>query len=137
MPHYITHMPPLIAVHLVLALAALALGPVAMAVRKGSRWHRATGYAWVTLMLGAALSAMAIRDYRLPNIAGYTPVHLLVAMTVGGIALAMWHVSRRNIPAHRRAILFAYKGVVIAALFSLLPTRRVGMLVWQDWLGWM
>ncbi|WP_295642650.1 DUF2306 domain-containing protein [uncultured Methylibium sp.] len=137
MPSTLTHMPPLIAVHLVLALAALVLGPVAMLIRKGSRWHRATGYAWVTLMLGAALSAMAIRDYRLPNIAGYTPVHLLVVLTVGGIAMAMWHISRRNIRAHRRAILFAYNGVVIAALFSLLPTRRLGMLVWHDWLGWM
>lgn len=128
---------PAIQTHLLLAGSALLLGPVVLWRRKGTAGHRRLGYLWVALMLGAALSTLFIRDFRLPNLAGYTPVHLLVAMTVGGIALAMWHISQRNIKAHRRAILFAYKGVVIAALFSLLPTRRIGMLVWHDWLGWM
>ena len=112
MPATITSLSPLIAIHLTLALAALVLGPLALWARKGSCWHRAAGYAWVTLMLGAALSAVFI-------------------------ARAIWYVSHGNVLGHRRAILGSYAGLVIAGGFALLPSRRLGMLVWQDWLGWM
>ena len=137
MPATITSLSPLIAIHLTLALAALVLGPLALWARKGSCWHRAAGYAWVTLMLGAALSAVFIRDFRLPNLAGYTPIHLLVVTSLVFIARAIWYVSHGNVLGHRRAILGSYAGLVIAGGFALLPSRRLGMLVWQDWLGWM
>lgn len=62
---------PTIAIHMTFALAAVVLGPFALwtllraTVRP--RWHRAFGYAWVTCMLGAAFSALFIRDDRLPK----------------------------------------------------------------------
>lgn len=49
---------PLVSIHLAFALGALLLGPFALWARKGSRGHRAAGYACVTLMLGAADTAM-------------------------------------------------------------------------------
>ena len=80
---------PLIAVHMTAALTAICIGPIALWARKGStpqnqrpKLHRAFGYAWVTLMLTAAVSAIFIRDYSLPNIAGYTPIHLLIPATL-------------------------------------------------------
>ena len=71
------------------ALGALVLGPEAIWARKGAtqrpRLHRAFGYAWVTLMVLAAVSALFIRDFGLPNLAGYTPIHLLTVITAVGL----------------------------------------------------
>ena len=123
---------PVIAVHLTLAVAALALGPVALTLRKGSRGHRAVGYAWVTLMLGAALSSVFIRDFRLPNLFGYTPIHILTVATFVGIARALVHIAHRRVQAHRAAMLQVYfAGCVGAGLFTLLPNRLLGGLLWH------
>ena len=54
-------LPPAIQVHLILALAALVLGPFALYARKGSPRHRWAGRLWVAAMLGVALSALFIR----------------------------------------------------------------------------
>jgi uncharacterized membrane protein len=67
---------PLIAIHMSAAMAATATGAIALLARRRAathpRLHRAAGYAFVTLMVCAAVSACFIRDYRLPNWAGYT-----------------------------------------------------------------
>ena len=127
---------PAIIVHLYFALGALVLGPLALLARKGTRWHRASGYMWVTLMLGAAISSIFIRDFRLPNIAGYTPIHIVTIVTIVSIAGALYHVVNRNIKAHRRAMWGAYLGGCIGAgIFALLPGRYLGQLVWHQALG--
>lgn len=80
---------PTIAIHITFATSAVVLGPFALWARLGSRvrprWHRAFGYAWVTCMLGAATSGIFIRDDQLPNINGYTPIHLLIPVTYLGL----------------------------------------------------
>ena len=127
---------PVIAVHIVFALGALVLGPFALFARKGSRLHRAAGYMWVTLMVGAAASSAFIRDFRLPNIAGYTPIHLLTVLTFAGIAGGVWYIVRRNVGAHRRIMTRLYFGACVGAgLFALLPQRLLGGLLWHELLG--
>jgi uncharacterized membrane protein len=122
---------PVIAVHLSAALGALATGPVALWARLGARQrprlHRAFGSAWVTLMLVTAVSALFIRDRSLPNIAGYTPIHLLVPVTLGALVVAFWFLARGNIAAHARTLrnLYFY-ACVIAGAFTLLPQRYLG-----------
>lgn len=133
-------MTPIIAVHLTAALGAVAIGPVALWARLGRsqrpRLHRAFGYAWVTLMLMTALSAIFIRDFRLPNIAGYTPIHLLVPFSLFSLFGAFWYLARGNIVAHRKIMQQLYLGAcVIAGAFTLLPGRYLGQLVWGQWLG--
>jgi uncharacterized membrane protein len=133
---------PTIAIHTAAALAAVVIGPLALWARLGSKMrpalHRACGYAWVTLMLATAFSAMFIRDYGLPNIGGYTPIHLFVPYTVFGIASAFWFIHKRNIAKHRQIMLQVYVGACgIAGLFTLLPSRMLGQLVWGQWLGWL
>ena len=128
-------MTPVIAVHLTAALLAVATGPVALWARRGReqrpRLHRAFGYAWVTLMLVTALSALFIRDYELPNIAGYTWIHLFVPVTLGGLVAAFWMLARRNIRGHRLAMLNLYFGAcILTGAFTLLPQRYLGQLVW-------
>jgi len=127
---------PVIAVHVTLAIAALVLGPVALSLRKRSRWHRGLGYAWVALMAGAALSSIFIRDFRLPNIGGYTPIHILTVVTLVGLFFGIRHIVRRDVAAHRRAMWHVYLGGCVGAgVFALLPSRLLGNALWHQALG--
>ena len=131
---------PTIAVHMTAALGALALGPVALWARLGReqrpRLHRAVGFTWVALMLVTAISALFIRDFRLPNLAGYTPIHLITIGTLAGLAAAMVAIARRNIRRHRQAMWSAYLGgCVVAGLLALLPGRFLGHWLWHETLG--
>lgn len=139
-------MSPVIAIHLSAALGALVLGPIAMWARRGQqagkvatqrpRLHRAAGYAWVTLMLITAFSAIFIRDFRLPNIAGYTPIHMLIPITFGSLFMAFRKLFRGDIQRHRFWMVRLYVSACIGAgLFTLLPTRYLGQMVWGQWLG--
>ncbi len=131
---------PAIAIHMTAALGALTLGPIALWARRSAqqrpRLHRAAGYAWVTLMLLAALSSVFIRDYLMPNIAGYSPIHLFVPAVLAGLSGAFWFLARKNIAGHRTAMQQLYfGGCVGAGLFALAPGRYLGQLVWGQWLG--
>lgn len=112
-------MSPLIAVHMSAAIGAVVLGPVALWARRGRilrpRLHRAFGHAWVTLMLATAISAIFIRDYGLPDIAGYTPIHLLVPVTLVSLFGAFRHLVRGNIEGHRKTMQSVYLGACIVA----------------------
>ena len=126
---------PVIAIHLAAALGALAIGPVALWARRSRnqhpRLHRAFGYAWVTLMLATAISAVFIRDFELPNVAGYTPIHLLVPLTLAGLFGAFWKLARRDIAGHRFLMQQLYFwACIVAGGFTLLPNRYLGQLVW-------
>lgn len=131
---------PLIAVHMTAALGALVTGPVALWARRGRRQrprlHRAFGHAWVTLMLVTALSAVFIRDPSLPNVAGYTPIHLLVVVTLAGLFMSFRFLARGDIAAHRKTMQGLYVGAcLVAGILALLPSRFLGHLVLAQWLG--
>jgi uncharacterized membrane protein len=128
-------MSPVIAVHMTAALLAVVTGPVALWARRGRtqrpRLHRAFGHAWVTLMLVTALSALFIRNPSLPNIAGYTPIHLLVPVVFAMLAVSFRHLARGNIAGHRRTMQILYfSACVVAGAFTLLPNRYLGQQVW-------
>ena len=131
---------PVIAVHATAAIAALATGPVALWARKSAsqrpRLHRAFGYAWVTLMIVTAVSALFIRDFRLPNLAGFTLIHLFVPYVMIGLAASFWYLANKKIDAHRKTMQRMYLGACIGAgAFALLPSRLLGQVVWSQWLG--
>lgn len=128
---------PLIAVHMTAAITATAIGPVALWARMGRsqrpRLHRAFGYAWVTLMVVTAISAIFIRDFTLPNIAGYTPIHLLVPFTLFGLFGAIVYMLRGDITNHRKTMQRVYIGAcLVAGVFTLLPGRYLGRLLWTQ-----
>lgn len=132
-------MTPTIAVHMTAALGALVLGPIALWTRLGRtqhpRLHRALGYAWVTLIVMTAISAIFIRDFRLPNIAGYTPIHLIVPAVFVGLYLAFTRLARKDFAGHRRSMQITYiSACIVAGSFTLLPGRYLGQLVWGQWL---
>jgi len=135
-------MTPLIAVHMSAAITAVVLGPFVLWARLGRttrpRLHRALGYAWVTCMIAAALSAVFIRDFRLPNIAGFTPIHLLIPLTFFSLYQAFKFLHAGNLQGHRKSMQWLYfSACLVAGAFTLLPGRYLGHLIWSDWLGWI
>lgn len=129
-------MTPTIAIHTSAAITAVLLGPFALWARLGSttrpRLHRALGYAWVTCMLGAALTGLFIRDFRLPNIWGYTPIHLLIPLTVFSLYRAFRFLADGNITGHQKTMQWLYVGAcLVAGAFTLLPGRYLGQLLWS------
>ena len=122
---------PLIFFYLVTAVSALLLGIVILSRRKGTRSHRRLGWVWVLLMGSTALASAFIRDYRLPNLAGYTPIHGFTLFVAVMLPLAVWHIRHGNVRGHRRAMQGIFiGGCLVAGLFTLLPGRFLGSLLW-------
>lgn len=126
---------PEIIIHAFAAIGAVVTGPVALWARKGRRQrprlHRAFGHAWVTLMTITAISALFIRGGGLPNIAGYSPIHLLVPVTLFSLFGSFVMLARGNITAHRWIMQILYIGAcVVAGVFTLAPGRLIGNLLW-------
>lgn len=128
-------MTPTIAIHMSAALGALLIGPWALWTRLGTtqhpRLHRAAGYAWVTLMLAGTITAIFIRDTRLPNVWGYTPIHLLIPVTLVGLYVAIHAVMHGAYDVHQKTMQSLYwLACVIPGVFTLLPGRLLGRMVW-------
>jgi len=126
------HLTPTIAVHMTFALSAVVLGPFALWTRLRKavkpRWHRAFGYAWVTCMLGAAGSALFIRDHGLPNIAGYTPIHILIPVTLFSLWRAFRYLAQGNHLGHQKTMQWTYGlACLVTGLFTL-PAAVFGRL---------
>ncbi len=131
---------PTIAIHMTLALTATANGPVALWARLGVNtrpWlHRAFGYAWVTCMLGAAFTSLFIRDFKLPNLWGYTPIHLLIPVTLFSLYRAFRFLAEGNIAGHRKTMQWLYGlACIVTGAFTLLPSRYLGQWLWSGYPG--
>ena len=122
---------PLVFFHLLTALGALVLGLVLLLRRKGTPGHRLLGWTWVALMGSTALATVFIRDDNLPNLFGYTPIHLFTLTVALMLPLAIVHIRRGNVRGHRQTMTGLYVGAcVVAGLFTLLPGRFLGSLLW-------
>lgn len=129
-------LPPAVLIHLTLASAAVLLGPAALWARKGSRGHRGLGYAWVTVMVGAAISAFFIRSTGRFQLFGFSPIHALAIVTLVGVTAAIVAIARRQVEAHRKGMQRVYLGACLGAgVFTLLPGRYLGDLLWHHALG--
>jgi uncharacterized membrane protein len=123
---------PLIALHLFAALLALAIGIAVMARRKGTVNHKMLGWTWVVLMAVVAVSSAFIRDYNLPNIAGYTPIHAFTAFVAIGLPRGILRIRRGNVVGHRQMMTRMFFGAcVVAGVFTLVPGRFLGDLLWK------
>jgi len=123
---------PVVFFHLVTAMAALLLGIVILTRRKGTSHHRALGWTWVLLMGSSAVATAFIRGYHLPNLAGFTAIHLFTVGVAFGLPYAVWNARHGNIVAHRWTMRGIYiGGCVLAGLFTLVPGRFLGDLLWK------
>jgi uncharacterized membrane protein len=128
---------PVVLFHLLCALAALLLGIWMLIGRKGSSLHRWLGWLWVALMSGAALSSVFILDRGMPNVGGYTPIHLLTIITAVSLVGGIRAIRRGQVVAHSKTMRSLFWGAcVVAGAFTLLPSRFLGRWLWHDMLGW-
>jgi uncharacterized membrane protein len=129
-------MSPLIAVHMTAAITATVIGPFAMWARLGMtkrpKLHRAFGYAWVTMMLVTAISAIFISSGLGFNLYGFSPIHLLVPLTFFSLFGAFRYLAQGNITGHRKTMIRLYVGAcLIAGFFTVAPGRYLGDLLWK------
>jgi uncharacterized membrane protein len=118
------------------AISATVLGPFAMWARLGMtkrpKLHRAFGYAWVTMMIVTAVSAIFIRSSIGLNWMGFSPIHLLVPLTFFTLFGAFRFLAHGNIVGHRKSMISLYIGAcLVAGFFTLVPGRYLGDLLWK------
>ena len=116
-----------IKIHLITALAALALGAVLMIVRKGRVFHRVAGWVWVSLVSVTAGATLFITTL---NHGTWSLLHLFTAWTLIGLPLAVLAAKRHVVRSHRRGMMgLFYGGFAINLLIALLPGRTLWMMV--------
>ena len=120
---------PLIAVHMTAAITATVLGPFAMWARLGMKTrpklHRAFGYAWVTMMIVTAVSAIFVRSNTGFNLYGFSPIHLLIPLTFFSLFGAFRFLAQGNITGHRKSMISLYIGACLVAGFFHFGARAV------------
>lgn len=114
---------PVVKIHLYTALAALVLGAVLMAARKGRTFHRAAGWTWVGLVMTTAVSTLFITGL---NGGKWSLIHLFTGWTLIVLPLAVMWARRRDVARHRRAMMGLFYGAfAINLVFTFIPGRTM------------
>ena len=128
-------LPVEILIHLFAALGAFFIGAYQLLRKKGTKHHKQVGWLWFALMLITATSAIFIRGFEgtgMPTFYGFSPIHLLVILTLYLIPKAIIEIRRGNVKAHARAVQGLYLGgMVVAGLFTFMP----GRVMWHIFFG--
>jgi uncharacterized membrane protein len=123
--------PPIVYVHLAAAVTAFLLGAWQLARPKGTPAHRATGWTWAALMMTVAISSLWI-----PSFLHFSWIHLFTLLVLVMLPLGNWRARHGNIEGHRKAMRGLYVGgVIIAGIFTFVPGRLLGNLVWKGCWG--
>lgn len=112
--------------HMSAATCALVSGSIVMAGSKGNVRHRMLGRFWVVAMLVTAVSSFGIRTS-----GGFSWIHLLSIWLIFSIAIAVRAIRQGDIQRHLRWMRGSYVSLLFAGIFTLLPQRRLGNLLWQ------
>ncbi|EDP61667.1 hypothetical protein BAL199_18526 [alpha proteobacterium BAL199] len=114
--------PTAVLVHLITVVPTAVIGAwLILGSRKGARWHRRLGYVFLGLMTVTAISTVFVRDL---NDGAFSWIHLLIPLTLFGVAGGLYAARRHNVQRHRQAMLSLYLGaLVVAGAFTLLPGR--------------
>lgn len=124
--------PIAIYLHMAAAIAALVLGAVILGRRKGTATHRMLGRTWALTMLVVALTSLWV-----PAFLHFTWIHLFTAVTLVALPLGIWRIRRGNVVAHAATMKGLYiGGLIIAGVFTLVPGRLLGNLLWHGTWGY-
>jgi uncharacterized membrane protein len=117
--------PLVVQVHAFAAMAALLLGLVQFALPKGGGHHRLLGWTWTGLMVLVALSSFGIASR-----GRFSWIHILSAVTLLMLPLAVGHAWRGRIASHRQSMIWLFiTALVVTGGFTLLPGRIMGWVV--------
>jgi uncharacterized membrane protein len=119
--------PAPVLIHLAAAASALVLGIVMLVRRKGTWSHKLLGRTWATLMLTVAISSLWI-----PSFLHFTWIHLFTLLTLVSLPLAIYRIRTGDVKGHANAMKGLFiGGLVIAGIFTLVPGRLLGNLLWH------
>ncbi|HEX6958898.1 MAG TPA: DUF2306 domain-containing protein [Ferrovibrio sp.] len=123
----ITAAGPAIQIHLASTSLALVLGIVMLWRPKGTISHKKLGWLWVAAMTLAALSSFWIKTI---NPGHFGPIHILSVATLLSLFYAIVMIRRGKVQQHRRVMIsIFFGGLVLAGIFTLLPNRLLGHLL--------
>jgi uncharacterized membrane protein len=118
-------------IHLSAAICALALGTVMLVRRKGTLSHKFWGRIWAGLMLTVAISSLWI-----PRFLQFTWIHLFTLLTLVTLPLAIYRIRHGNVRGHAASMKGLFiGGLVVAGIFTLIPCRILGNLLWHNLLA--
>ena len=113
---------PIIYGHAFAAFAAIAIGGAQFALPKGTTLHRATGYLWVAMISGVAISSFFIHEIRM--LGSFSVIHLLSAFTLYSVVVAISAARAGDIGKHKRGMIQLYAlALILTGAFTLLPGR--------------
>lgn len=115
-------MPLLVALHLATVFPAMLLG-VFLLVRKkkGDARHKVLGRVWAALMVSTSILSLFMRDH-----GHFTWLHGLSVLTILAVSRAIYFARKKDIQGHRRNILLAVIGTIVAFVFVFSPNRILG-----------
>ena len=122
---------PMIQLHVVAAVLAILLGPIALARRSRDRWHKRAGYAWVLSMAALAASGLFIHSIRM--LGPFSPIHLLSLLTLWQLWLGVREARAGKIAAHRYRMQAIYMlALMLTGAFTLSPGRLMSRILFPE-----
>ncbi len=126
-----------IQIHWVAAIAAFFLGLMILTLTKGTKAHKTLGWTYVVAMAIVTLTAVFIRDVpqdaSAPEFFGFSPIHLLIPVTIFGIVGGLRAIRRGDRHSHARSMVITFfAALVVAGLFTFVPGRRMHQLFFAD-----
>jgi uncharacterized membrane protein len=106
--------------------AALLLIPLTLAqfMRPKAGHHALRGWAWIAVMAVVIVTSFFIHTIRL--VGPFSPIHVLSIVTAISLLLAVRARKAGDIAAHKRIMIWVTVGWVTAGLFTVLPFRTLG-----------
>jgi uncharacterized membrane protein len=98
---------------------------------KGAPYHRALGYLYMALMAVTSVAALFIHEIMPESpFFGFSPIHLLVPITLVSIVGAIYGARTRNIALHRGSMWGVYVGgILVAGALAFMPGRVMHQMV--------
>jgi len=116
-----------IAIHLAAVLPAVAVGVAQLMLPKGTRSHKALGWAWVAAMAIAAASSFWI--FGINSGGRFSVIHLLSVFVLLNLVAAIWSIRRGHVSAHRKFMVGTLLGLLGAGAGALAPGRFLHQLL--------
>ena len=120
------HAPLAVHIHVATVAPAFIIGTWQIFFsRKGAPLHRMLGFVYLALITVTAIDTLFIHAL-MPNgpFGSFSPIHLLVLLTLFGVLGALRGAWTHNIPQHRYSMIAVYiGGMLIAGSLTLLPGR--------------
>ena len=109
--------------HVLAAVVALFVGAVIFLLPKGTGFHKALGWTWVSSMIIVAATSVAmIVDLR----SGINALHVFTAITVISLWAGLTAIRRGDVKRHAGSMIGLYiGGLIIAGAFAFIPGRTM------------